>query len=112
MVPIPPQKTHPTWNIDDLFKHAQEVPWIKWLLVLLIEVDYQTMGLKGHHQDKRIIEYKEESDVFQMDAIYDHEFNYVLYLCSQSPTTKNDIAISPLHAKFISLFDTLSEDLY
>ena len=83
MVLTPQQKTHPKWNINSFSNHTQEVSGSVWLLVFYIVIDEQIAGFKGIHQDKIVITYKVEGDIFQMDQICDNRFTYAFYFSKQ-----------------------------
>ena len=85
MVPMPPHKTCLNWNVYFSLKCVQEVSQSVWLISLLIVVDDHIGGSNKFHQENRHITYKEDGDIFQMYAIYDHGFTYALYIFYQHP---------------------------
>lgn len=113
LVTPPSRKTHPNWKIDPFLKHVQEVSRAGWLLARYFSLDEQTAGFKGRHVDKKRITYKKEGDGFQMDAICDRGFTYAYYMRNQlAPKKYLDQGLSPLHARCMSLFDTLKDSYH
>ena len=69
------------------------------------------MGFQGNHIDKLQITYKNEGDEFQADALCQEGYTFQVYM-RNDPAPKDYIrkGLSPLHARVMSLFDTLEDE--
>ena len=113
VVPTPPFKTNPNWEIYAFFYHIQEVSWSALLLLLEIVIDEKTVGFKGRHQDKRQITHKAEGGGFKIYVICYHGFTNDFCLINKPPSKKyTDIELSPLHARYFHFFNPLRDNFH
>ena len=104
----PSKKKCPLWKVQKLLDWMNTISKDGWLLGKFISIDEQTIGFQGRHSDKLRITYKAEGDGFQCDAVCDEGFTYAFYFRNEPPPEKYDY-LSALHARVMSLFDTLQE---
>lgn len=76
-------------------------------------IDEQTTGIQGRHHPKLRITYKQEGEDFQYDALCDDGYTFTFYFLHDPPLVKyNSIELSPLHARLMNLFNTVTDDCY
>jgi len=106
----PPRKQKPNWKVDPFIKHINETAQASWLLGKVASGDEQTMGFQGRCSDKKRINFKNEGDGFQNDAICDNGFTYAVYFRNEpAPQKYLKQGLSPLHARVMALFDALPD---
>lgn len=108
----PPREKSPNWKVKSFLDWIQQVSVKAWRLGRRLSVDEQTMGFQGRHPDKLRITYKKEGDGFQCDALCDDGYTQSFYFRNEPPPSRyTETGLSPLHARVMSLFDTV-EDMY
>ena len=84
----PDRKQRPTYKVDPIIKHLQEVSMRAWRLGHDISGDEQTVGFQGRHADKLRITYKAEGDGFQCDAICDAGYTWTFFFSNMPAPQK------------------------
>ena len=106
----PDRKQRPTYKVDPIIKHLQEVSMRAWRLGRDISGDEQTIGFQGRHADKLRITYKAEGDGFQCDAICDAGYTWTFFFRNMpAPQKWIRLGYSPLHSRILAMFDQLEE---
>ena len=109
----PPQKTHPNWKVQKLFRWA--IIALKQYIYLgqRLYVDEQIIGCQGRHPDILLINYKAEGDGFQCDSVCADGYTYSLYFRNQpAPKLLLDLVMSLLHSIVHSLWDQIPSKNY
>ena len=108
---MPERKQCPTYKVDPILKHLQEISMKAWRLGHDISGDEQTIGFQGHHSDKLCITYKAEGDGFQCDALCESGFMWMFHFQNQpAPRNWTRKGYSPLHARILAMFDQLETE--
>ena len=106
----PDRKQRPTYKVDPIIKHLQEVSMRAWRLGRDISGDEQTIGFQGRHADKLRITYKAEGDGFQCDAICDAGYTWTFFFRNMpAPQKWIRLGYLPLHSQILAMFDQLEE---
>ena len=82
-----------------------------WLIGLEFSVDEITLGFKGKNKDKLRITYNNEGDGFQADSLRKEGYTYQVYMRNNpAPLKYLKQGLSPLHLRFMNLFDSLKDE--
>lgn len=108
---VPPRKEFPNWKVRPLLQWMNAIFPEVWLVGVSFSVDEMTMGFQGKHADAKRITYKRAGDGFQCDALCSDGFTYQFYMRNDPAPKKwmQEQGLSPLHARVMSLFDTLKD---
>ena len=113
LIEPPERKKFPNWKIRPLLKWMNKLFPILWLLGLAVSIDEMTMRFKGKHADKLRVTYKNEGDGFQCDALCQDGYCYQFYFRNEpAPSQYLREDMSPLHARVMSLFNSLKDDYH
>ena len=111
--PVPERKKGPNWKFNPLLIHAIKVSRCAMHMGQKASMDEQTIGCKGRHPDIIRINYKNEGDGFQCDALCSDGYTYSFYFRNQpAPKKWMDKGLSPLHARCMSLIEQLQGKNY
>ena len=108
ILPVPSRDVDPNWKIRPILDWMNYIGPKAVLLGPDASVDEMTIGFQGSHKDKRRITYKAEGDGFQCDALCQEGYCYQHYFRNDpAPRKYLSLKLSPLHARVMSLFDSL-----
>ena len=108
---MPERKQYPTYKVNPILKHLQEISMKAWRLGCDISGNEQTIGFQGHHSYKLHITYKAEGDGFQCDALCESGFMWTFHFRNQpAPRNWTRKGYSPLHARILAMFDQLETE--